>query len=271
MRRLRLLRSRLWFWHLVLIVSLVVLVLMGLGSFAEAPELGPAVSSRVLAVAGQTALDLLLVFGRIAENDVFGGLLISGCSVLITLAFIHITKIPDIRRTAIRALATGYYENFLIGVVDALSRRKEKFLIIIVLPNFTLIERPNVYWKGFKDVIGELGFELQQEEVDTDFGRSILTVHKAGNPSLPIRVDMPTTMKMLKIILELESDMPVGRGVEYQWWKDRFIELRDEFQRTIEQYLPEDDWGNIVFVKGDTKKEFEAHLRQIMQDFLESR
>lgn len=267
MRRLRLLRSRLWFWYLALVVSLAVLVLMALGSFVETPEIGSEISPLIQQNAGESIHTLLLVFGRIAENDVFGALLISGCSVVITLAFIHITKIPDIRRTAIRALATGYYENFLIGVVDALSRRKEKFLIIIVLPNFTLIERPNVYWKGFKDVIGELGFELQQEEVDTDFGRSILTVHKAGNPSLPIRVDMPTTMKMLKIILELESDMPVGRGVEYQWWKDRFIELRDEFQRTIEQYLPEDDWGNIVFVKGDTKKEFEAQLRQIMQDF----
>lgn len=270
LRWFRLLRARLWFWWLVLLGSIAVLALLILGSNSVPEIFGLDIKFIVITNMGDSAAETLQFSGKVADNDALGSIAISLCFVLITLSFIHLFKIPNIRKVAIRALATGYYENFLIGVIDTLSKRNQNFLIIIVLPNFTLIERPNIYWKGFKDVIADLGFELKQEEVDVDFGRTILTVNAPDNPSLPIRVDMPTTMKMLRIILELESEMPAGKGVEYQWWKDRFLELRNEFQKTIEQYLPEDDWGNIKFVKGDTKKEFESQIRAVMKDFIDN-
>jgi hypothetical protein len=214
-----------------------------------------------------SALETLIYeIGAYQQSDAVIGAAIAILTSTIMLSYIHIGKIPNIRRIAIEAIAYGYYENFLIGLAQFCSDTYTDYRIIIIVPDFQLVETPKFYINRLKKVIKDLGFEMTIQQTDQDFGRHAYLVFKKDHPPLPLYVDIPTTMRVLTRILELEAHMPVGKLVERKWWRKRFSELAHDFANVIRNYMPEDDWGNVVFIESSNKEDFIQKLKREILD-----
>lgn len=258
--------SRQWLWKIVWIASVLGILVALVGSLAYDPSANM-VSDAIRNILGDgRAYRFLVEIGSLAQNDGLFGILIGGLFSIVSIASIYIFKIPNIRNTSVQALAWGYYENYLSNVVAKIASDSPNFRIIVVLPSYELVERPEFYWARLKVVISRLGFGLENLRTDDVFGRDVFTIQKSEAPPLPLYVDLPSTMKVMRRILELEAHTPAGRIARQRWWRSRFRELRDEFKESLIDFFGDEGWGNLVFIEGDNTEKFAAELRAIIAE-----
>jgi hypothetical protein len=118
-----------------------------------------------------------------------------------------------------------------------------------------------------KTVIVDLGFKLEESESDEIFGRRIFTIYKRDNvASLPVFIDLPSTLKVVRKIIELEAHMPAGRVSRRKWWRRRFNELRNEFKESLLDHIGDPKWGELSFIEGDTVDEFTKKLEKVINE-----
>ena len=262
-QRLRLLKP---FWWVVLIASVVGLLFVVLSSLVadSTNQTRSAIWLRETLGTGWLR-DVAEEFGPFASNDLVAAALIAALSGFWTTALIQIFKIPAIRRTAIQAIAFGYYENFLRKLVSFARANHTVYRIGIIMPKFELVAQPELYWEGVKAHIARLGFEMQTVETDASFGRNTHVILKRESPPMPLYIDVPTTARTLQEILELEAHMPVGRARNLGWFKRRFDQLRDEFSSAIRDYYPEDALRSLVFITPTSEEDFERKMTDLVQ------
>lgn len=198
--------------------------------------------------------------GELMQDDALYAISVGLLFSLLSTGLIFVFKISSIRKVAIQAIAYGYFENFLIRLVKHCTANYPHYRIVLVRPTFQLVEYPDVYMEDIKARLRALGFETVKEMTDENFVRNALFVQRKDNPPIPLFIDIPTTLKTLRKILELEADMPAGKIVEHRWWRTRFAQLCREFEKSIGQVLPTNSWGNIVFIDSQNTAKFEAQL-----------
>ncbi|WP_131618226.1 STING domain-containing protein [Roseivivax marinus] len=257
-------RSNNIFWWVSLVVSASLILLVLTAALISDPENSQFSWTSLLQEAVSDAgLSLPVnLIGRLSQNDTVYTITVGILFSVISASLLFIFKINSVRKIAIQAIAYGYFENFLIRLVQHCSRAYSAYRIIIVMPTFQLVEYPDVYLEDIKHSLRKLGVTPDIERTDEKFGRYALFVQRKNNPPLPIFIDVPTTLKTLRKILELEADMPAGRVVEHRWWRQRFLHLRREFERAIEQLLPQNSWGNVAFIRSEERDHFEDELRR---------
>ncbi|KIN71284.1 STING domain-containing protein [Sulfitobacter guttiformis] len=260
------LSTRQWAWKLLWLVSFLAILTVLFSSIMVEKDAFP-LSSYLSRTLENTAIGPLLAsIGGLAQNDGIFGIVIGGLFSVLSISSIYILKIPNIRNTAVQALAWGYYENYLSNVVQKIAADTPNFRIVIVLPSYELVERPQFYWARLKVVISRLGFGLDNVRTDDVFGRDVFTIQKQEAPPLPLFVDLPSTMKVIRRILELEAHMPAGRVARQKWWRSRFKELRAEFRASLIDFFGDEDWGNLVFIEGDNTEQFAKDLRKVIAE-----
>jgi len=256
-------RGRNTFWWAVLIASIFLIFLVVFSSLISDPANTYSwIETTRVSISRYWFASIIDAIGIFIQNDAIYGITVGILFSLVSLSFIYIFKINDIRKTTIHALAYGYFENFLVKLITNCSHKYLHYRVIIILPTFQLVEHPDIYMGDIKRILSMKGFETNVETSDTSFGRQAFFVQRKNDPPLPLYIDAPTTLKTLRKILELEADMPVGKVVEHKWWQRRFLELRSEFQAVIEQLLPSGSWGNIVFIESEDKEKFTRRIEE---------
>ena len=215
----------------------------------------------------ETRLGILFyALGEVQENDIIETASLAALTSVLSTSLIYIFKIPNIRRTAIRAIVFGYYENFLKKLVSYANKSHRVYRIVIVIPRYELVSQPELYWEGIKTQISRLGFNLSTIETDAAFGRNTYIIDRHSSASLPIFVDVPTTTRTLQEILELEADMSVGRGRNERWFRLRFEQLRDEFSEALKAYYPEDALPSLRFITPMSHDDFNQAVTGIVKE-----
>lgn len=257
------LRANAGVWWAVLLVSGFALIVVVLATLvADAANQTDSMTALRGFLAG-TALGYVIgEVGVWANNDTVAGILMAVFSSAISLSVVYIFKVPNIRRTAVQVIGYGYYENFLLRLVKHCADEGQPYRIIVALPSFQLVEDPDVYFKDIEIMIQGMGFNLQVVESDNKFRRQAFYVQKLEGKALPLYIDVPTTLKTLRKILELEADMPVGKVVGFEWWEARFLQLRKDFQKVIEERMKQGSWGNLVFIDAADKAEFKRRIEE---------
>ncbi|QUJ76824.1 hypothetical protein KDD17_01815 [Sulfitobacter albidus] len=253
--------ARRWMWKALWLASILAILLVLAGSIAIEGEDNAAAAALRRATGEGWFGTVLLSIGQLAQNDGIFGIVVGGLFSIASIAAIYIFKIPNIRNTSVQALAWGYYENYLSGVVQKIAADNPNFRIVIVLPSYELVERPTIYWARLKVVINRMGFSLENVRTDEVFGKDVFTIQKKDDPALPLYVDLPSTMKVIRRILELEAHMPAGRVARQKWWRGRFKELRGEFKASLVDFFGDEKWGNLVFIDGDNTEQFAKDLQ----------
>lgn len=260
------LKGRNAFWWLVLVISILLISIVVISNLISEPS---NTQKWIVSLRNFTQQfwfgGLFSSVGLLTQNDAIYGISVGVLMSLVSLSFIYIFKISDIRKTAIRAIAYGYFENFLIRLITTCTNRHVHYRVIIILPTFQLVEHPDIYLGDIKQILTRKGFKTGIESSDVSFGRQAFFVQRKDDPPLPLYIDAPTTLKTLRKILELEADMPVGKVVEHKWWQMRFLELRNEFRKAIEQLIPPGSWGNVVFIESEDK---DAFMKKIEEEVL---
>lgn len=255
------LRSRNSFWWAVLSASILLIFVVVFSSLIIDPSNTYSWIETVrLSIKQYWVAPIIEAIGLLTQNDAIYGIIVGVLFSLVSLSFIYIFKISDIRRTTIHALAYGYFENFLVKLITMCSTEHLHYRVIIILPTFQLVEHPDIYMADIKRILAMKGFETKVKSSDASFGRQAFFVQRKDNPPLPLYIDAPTTLKTLRKILELEADMPVGKVIEHKWWQRRFMELRNEFRVAIEQLMPSNSWANIVFIESENMEEFSRKI-----------
>lgn len=183
-------------------------------------------------------LRIMELVARFAQNDAIYTITVGILFTLASTAVIYIFKIASIRSVSIQAITYGYFENFLIRLIQHCTKTYKSYRIVIVMPSFQLVEYPDVYMNEIRTTLENLGFDWKLEKSDDSFGRNAFFVQRRDNPPLPLFIDVPTTLKTLRKILELEADMPAGKVVAHRWWRNRFDALCREFQIALSQVSP---------------------------------
>lgn len=260
------LSSRQWAWKLLWIASLLGIGIILVSSIIADGAAYPLSAMLSNSLGSGPLGPFFKSIGGLAQNDGIFGIVVGGLFSVLSIASIYILKIPNIRNTSVQALAWGYYENYLSNVVQEIASESPNFRIVIVLPSYELVERPKFYWARLKVVISRLGFGLENVSTDDVFGRNVFTIQKQEAPPLPLFVDLPSTMKVIRRILELEAHMPAGRVARQRWWRVRFKELREEFRASLVDFFGDEGWGNLVFIEGDNTEQFAKDLQKVIAD-----
>lgn len=256
-----------FFWGIIL-VTCTTLIIFTLASSIIVDESWQKLDGVRKWLTGHWLENWVYAFGMSAQNDGLYGIFIGSLFSFMSLSFIYLFKIPHIRETTIQAIASGYYENFLSKVIESAHREYSNFRTIIVLPSYELVENPDIYWSRLKSIIEGMGFKLEESRSDEIFGRRIFTIYKRGSDSsLPVFIDLPSTLKVIRKIIELEAHMPAGRVSRRKWWRRRFQQLRNEFKSSVIDHVGDPKWGRLLFVEGDTVDDFSEKLKKIINEF----
>ena len=203
--------------------------------------------------------------GYAMQDDTIYAITVGITFTAISTATIYIFKINNIRKIAIRAIAYGYFENFLIRLVQHCAKTHIHYRIVIIRPTFHFVEYPDIYMDEIRSRLKKLGFVTSTETTDSSFDRHSIIVQRPGSPPVPLFVDVPTTLKTLRMILELEADMPAGRVMEYKWWRDRFHKLCGEFEDVLKQKFPSNSWRNLIFLDSENLETLEKEIIKLIE------
>lgn len=253
-------------WWLVLVACVLFLVLVVIATLTIDQTNQSAIADFLRAQTQLLGLKAIMTeIGTLAANDALLAVIMSGLSAFISLSLIYIYKIPDIRRVGIYGIAYGYFENFLRKLILHCVETHTAYRIVIVLPTATLLKDPEVYIADLRRHIANLGYSMQTVQADEKFGRHAFFIQRKENPPLPIYVDVPTTLRSLIKILELEASTPVGQLSDPKWEAARFVQLRNDFATALKSYLQENSWGNVVFVDAENQAECFKTIEQEAQ------
>ena len=89
-------------------------------------------------------------------------------------------------------------------------------------------------------------------------------IMKKTSKNQPIFIDVPTAIRSLQDILELEADMPVGKSKNNKWFRNRFNQLRDSFGDALRSYYPEQSLKNLVILAPTSEKDFEEKISSLL-------
>lgn len=261
------LRSQPYFWYSVWFGSLFFLFILLVVGLVAGSEGNSFIARSVREnLGGGLTEQMIRELGPLISNDLVTGGMIAFLSSMVSISTIYIFKIPAIRETSIRVIAFGYYENFLKKVVSFAASEHECYRVCVILPQFELVSQPDLYWKGMRQHLKRLGFEVKPVTSDQAFFRNTYLVMKKSSPELPIFVDVPTTTRTLQEILELEADMPVGKSKNTKWFRHRFNELRDAFGDALRSYYPEQSLRSFVILAPTSEQDFEASLTTLVSE-----
>lgn len=264
------LRSQPFFWYMVWFGSIFLLVLLFIVGLASDSDESTFLSRSLRGyLHGSVTEQVIREIGPLIKNDLVAGGMIAFLSSMVSISTIYIFKIPAIRETSIRVIAFGYYENFLKKVVGFASTEHALYRVCVVLPQFELVSQPDLYWKGMRQHLKRLGFEIKPVTSDQAFFRNTYLVMKKESPELPIFVDVPTTTRTLQEILELEADMPVGKAKDTRWFRYRFNELRDAFGDALRTYYPEQSLRSLVIISPTSEQDFEFCITKLVKELEE--
>lgn len=256
------------FWWFILVSAIIGLVIIAISSIVSDPDNTDSFANFFRTNLNSTVLDFMSAISIYSKYEVTSSIVIGFLLSLLPLSYIYLFKIPDIRKMAITILTAGYYENFLSGVINTIHKSggNQNNAVLIILPSYELVGNKKLYWERFTNVIALHDFHLKEQTTDKDFGRNILHIYRKDGSPFPIFLDMPTTLTNLKKIIELEDNSPAGSITDRKWRKQRFFELRKQFQDELTKYVEESDWGNIRFIEGTTLKAFEEQLNDVIQE-----
>ncbi|MEJ8566351.1 STING domain-containing protein [Elongatibacter sediminis] len=272
-------QASLGFWAVVLVLAAAffVLVLLSALYVDSGNESAIAAALRNL-VDGSILEPLLREFGAFASNDTVAGVFMSLAAAAVSVSLIYLFKMPDMRRIAIESLAYGYYQNFIRHLITHCIEQHAHFRILIIIPSYELVEQPEIYWKTFQSFLKREGFSLADARTDGSFARHSFLVQRKNLPEpLPLYVDVPTTMRSLTKVLELEANTPVGQLPDAGWARQRFDRLAGYFMDAIQSYMPQESFGNLRFVRSDSVQDFSRRvsgevdkLEQELEDYRNS-
>ncbi len=208
-------------------------------------------------VSGSYFSPLFKEFGSFAANDTIVGVFLSFAAAMISGAIIYVFKIPGMRRIAIVTLAFGYCQNFLSRLIRYCYQTQSHFRILLIMPSYGLIENPDDYWDIFKAFLKNKGFVLEETRADERFARHSFLVSRKNSPMpIPLYVDIPTTLRSLSKIIELEANTPVGQLQNLKWARHRFKKLVADFVIAIREQVPDESFGNVRFIICETPGDF---------------
>ena len=256
------LKSNNIFWWFVIAVGSISITLVVISAFLTGDASGSFswVATTKSHLEHMDLLRYVNIIGYLMQDDTIYAITVGATLTAISTATIYISKINNIRNVAIKAIAYGYFENFLIRLVQHCAKTHSTYRIVIIRPTYHFVEYPNIYMDEIRSRLRKLGFETTTESTDSSFDRHSIIVQRPGNPPVPLFVDVPTTLKTLRTILELEADMPAGKVMEYKWWRLRFQQLCDEFESVLKQKFPANSWRNMVFLESENLEELEKNL-----------
>ncbi len=250
------------FWYLILALCVLGLLGMVFGSVYLSDDYQSGLARFI-----RSSIDLFGAGSLIREmdvllnNDIISGTVIAALSSVMTLAWLHISKIKNMRRMAVEVLAYGYYDNFIKKLIRHCYQEYEAFRILIILPSHELIEEPDFYKAELTRFFKREGFELKDTRSDEGFARNAYFIQKKESPvSLPLFVDFPTTTRSLSKVLELESDTPIGKLKNIDWARRRFTVLIDYFVQALRGYLSTESFGNVRFIISTDARDFTSKV-----------
>ncbi len=250
------------FWAILLVLSVLFFVFAFLAPlYTDANNQSGLAQTLRVWVDGSVLQPLFQAFGSFAANSTIMDVLLSLTAAAIPFAAIYLFKMPNMRRIAIASLTYGYYQNFLRRLVNHCYVNHDHYRVLIIIPSYELIEEPDEYIRNFKRMLERKGFVLTTTNSDNKFARNAFLVERKLSPEpLPLYLDVPTTMRSLTKVLELEVNSSMGQLQNIKWARARFRQLTTYFIDEVRAQLTEEAACNVRFVFSENKAEFETML-----------